>query len=69
MGELPVWGSGRQLSCKAGSAREGSLESSSDLGLLFGVDAGLGASGSASVFIMIGNQLVHVRGLSRGDSE
>ena len=69
MWELPVWGSGKQLPCKAGSAREGSLESSSDLGLLFGVAAALRASGSASVFITIGKQLVHVRGLSSGDSE
>lgn len=69
MGELPVWGSGRQWSCKAGLAREGSLDSSSNLGLLFGVDAGLRASGSASVFITMRKQLVHVRGLSRGDGE
>lgn len=49
MAELPVWDSGRQLSCKAGSAREGPLDSSSTLGLLFGVDAGLRVGGSASV--------------------
>lgn len=69
VGELPVWGSGRQLSCTAGSAREGPLDSSSTLGLLFGVDAGLRVSGCASVFITIGKQSLNVRSLSRGDSE